>query len=243
MEHRAPNTRFSDYVDALTKFEPMSRIMPDMGDPQRDARTSKNSIIEILQSTFVQLRMESPSAERMLRTVSLCGRAPIPRSLLPNISAMSTDIDIDEDTHTLARYSLLVRDAKTGLFKTSSLVQAAMKPYMQGDDLKVWIEMYTLAMHRIFAKAGWINWDLWRDLYPHAEMLLEHGRPADDTLLEWADVLHGASWYARQTGHHKTAHTMLDESIEVKRRSLGPNDPSTLTSLEALTYAISEWCR
>jgi hypothetical protein len=148
--------------------------------------------------------------------------------------------DVDEDVHTLARHSLLVRNTKSGLYETSRLVQTAIKCRFADVGLDVLVESYTRAMHSIFNSDNWENRELWQDLFPHAEILLEHGRPADPPLLKWADVLHGASWYARQTGRHTIADIMLKEVIIIKTQCLGPKDPSTLASMEAHTECSRE---
>jgi hypothetical protein len=122
---------------------------------------------------YHEILIEKRSAGSLLRIISLCGKAPIPRGLLQSYEELASIGDVDEDAHTLARYSLLVRNARTGQYLTSRLVQVAIKSAsgisLGGNQLETWIGAYVKAMHRTCATTKLMSWDLWRDLYPHAE--------------------------------------------------------------------------
>jgi tetratricopeptide (TPR) repeat protein len=82
------------------------------------------------------------------------------------------------------------------------------------------------------------NWTECQNLFPHVEKALEY-RPANqDYLQRWASILFNAGWYADEKGNYGIAEKMRKQAADAYKKTLGPEHPSTLSSMAnlATTY-------
>src|SRR5467141_3805428 len=93
-------------------------------------------------------------------------------------------------------------------------------------------------MDEEFPLGKYENWAKCQKLFPHVEKALEY-RPANQDYLErWASILFDAGWFADEKGNYGIAEKMNKQAADAYKRALGPEHPSTLSSIGnlALTY-------
>ena len=78
------------------------------------------------------------------------------------------------------------------------------------------------------------NWSRFQALFPHAKSASEQVLKDENSLREWALIMHNAAWYALERGGYDDVDKMLMRAINVRRRVLGQEHPDTLTSMDNL---------
>ena len=201
-------------------------------DRRRDRRVS-NSILATWQILFEYIRLDQPSAARLLLLISFFDRQGIPEELITSQYEKDDSImDFEEDIKVLRNYSLIALGIEDDIFEIHRLVQFATRKWLeQRQELERWKETYLIAMADAFPSGVYENWKRCRLLFPHAILVREYRPINEDFLPPWAGVLDNAGWYAAEQGNYNEAEQMNRRALASREQVLGAEHPDTLTSV------------
>ena len=246
ISQRSPHTTISKYLQDLQKSDTdRARLLnKHVTDTRRDGKAS-NSIITTWQISFENICKERPSASQLLSLMCLFDRQGIPKSLLNGRYQESNEIDnseddFEDDIYTLCSYSLIGTDADATEFEMHQLVQFSTKSWLElRGEAEKWKGKFIATMDEEFPLGRYENWTKCQKLFPHVEKVLEY-RPANqDYLQRWASIVFNAGWYASDKGNYGIAEKMIKQAADVYKTALGPEHPSTLSSMDSL--ALIYW--
>jgi tetratricopeptide (TPR) repeat protein len=245
----APRTSVKKYLDEFRRSErkKSNLLNYDAGDLRRDPEAS-NSVIITWQISFDQIRSETPSATELLSLMSFFDCQGISESLIRPVSHGETikdgeDNDDDESTIfcdstneefersiiKLRDYSLVTTNEAGDLFEMHRLVQLATRTWLAANgELEAFKRQFISRLAEEYPPAEFENWERCRKLFAHAEVAMTH-RPIDnESLKEWASLLHYSGWYALNQGKYTIAAKMLEASKATKRKIFGENNEPVL---------------
>src|SRR6267378_1364723 len=246
ISQRSPHTTLSKYLQDLQKSDTdRARLLnKHVTDTRRDGKAS-NSVIATWQISFESICKERPSASQLLSLMCLFDRQGIPKSLLSGRYQESNEIeddcedDFEDDIYTLCSYSLIGTNTDATEFEMHQLVQFSTKSWLElRGEAENWKEKFIAIMDDEFPLGEYENWTECQKLFPHVEKALDY-RPANqDYLQRWASILFNAGWYASKKGNYGIAEKMRKQVTDAYKKALGPEHPSTLSSMDnlALTY-------
>ncbi|KAF7507656.1 hypothetical protein GJ744_010209 [Endocarpon pusillum] len=233
----------------------------DARDSRRDPSAS-NSIIMTWQLSFNHIRRTAPSAADLLSLMSFFDRQGIPKYLLQhnhetegNGGRDNNDKDegnseksawimkkkFADDVAVLIDYSLISINIGIGAFEMSRLVQLSTRTWLQGyGQLERWKERFIATIYRAFPPGYYKNWVICQSLFAHVEAAETQRPQAEESLKEWAVILHNAGSYARAKGNYITAERLLRKAIEAKEEVLGMEEPSALVSVDMLGLVLHD---
>ncbi|KAJ3569922.1 hypothetical protein NPX13_g5913 [Xylaria arbuscula] len=136
---------------------------------------------------------------------------------------------------TLRDYCLISINKEGDVFEMHGLVQLATRKWLDADgESEKFKGLFISRMAKAFPSGAFENWDTCQKLFPHAEKAVEY-RPKEEELQnEWALLLYKSSWYALEQGKYTTSEAMARMSQDMRKMVLGPDHPSTLTSMANL---------
>ncbi|KAN0085314.1 P-loop containing nucleoside triphosphate hydrolase protein [Elaphomyces granulatus] len=251
ISQRSPHTTLSKYLQDLQKSDTdrAKLLNKHVIDTRRDGKAS-NSIIATWQISFENICKERPSASRLLSLMCLFDRQGIPKSLLNGRYRESNDSeddseddfedDFEDDIYTLCSYSLIGTNADATEFEMHRLVQFSTKSWLElRGETEKWKEKFIAIMDEEFPLGRYENWTECQKLFPHVEKALEY-RPANQDYLErWASILFDAGWFADDKGNYGIAEKMNKQAADAYMKALGPEHPSTLSSMANLASTYS----
>jgi tetratricopeptide (TPR) repeat protein len=151
----------------------------------------------------------------------------------------ANDDDFEEAVLRLRSYSFVSLGEDGRTFEMHRLVQLAMREWlkMHGEEER-WKTQFIRKLNAVFPTGDHKHWGMCEKLFPHAKSA-ERQRPIEDrSVLQWAQLLRKAGWYAWSKGGYVEAQRMCELSAGVLRKLLGEDDTETTYSrgLLALVY-------
>lgn len=202
------------------------------------------------QIAFNHIRQDSPTAWDLLCLMSFLDPQEFSQGLLRSLSKghsffsgnairVFNNDHFDNEIATLQEFTLIHIRQDTQTIGMSSLVQ---------NEVRKWVEAHGQAdrWKTQFIKNLLLEFpsDLEsqrksRSLFPHvkAAMLQRPNPLLEDSLLEWATLMHGGARYAGEIGQTGDMEHMALEAMEVKKHLLGPDDSETIDASMTLTLA------
>ena len=151
--------------------------------------------------------------------------------------------DIEEDILILRDYALIkIVDAST--YEMHRLVQLATRKWLQvHNEFEHWKEQFIKNLSSEMPNGDYENWAKCQQLYPHAKSALLQRPQATSSLLEWAELLYCAAWYAEGRCLFSEAEEMYKKAAETREKLLGRNHVQTLYCLEMLSRVYGQQWR
>ncbi|KAI0810007.1 P-loop containing nucleoside triphosphate hydrolase protein [Xylaria sp. FL0064] len=252
IQRRAPRMSISKYLEEFQKSErKMSSLLnQDSNDLRRD-ESAKNSVITTWQISFDHIRSRRPSATNLLCLMSFFDRQGIFEWLIRPLnqtqsggadtdnesvsSGDSIDDMFEKDIEMLRDYCLVQISERGDVFEMHGLVQLATRKWLDVDrESEKFKGLFISRMAKAFPLGAFENWDTCQKLFPHAEKAVEYRPKEEELQKEWALLLYKSSWYALEQGKYTTSEAMARMSQDTRKTVLGPNHPSTLTSMANL---------
>nr|XP_036584644.1 Kinesin light chain 5 [Colletotrichum truncatum]KAF6794162.1 Kinesin light chain 5 [Colletotrichum truncatum] len=247
---RSGRVTIQSYLEEFQKSENRkgTLLRSDRGDIRRYEGVS-NSVIVTWQVTFEQIKREQPRAAGLLSLMSYFQAQNIPEYMLHDYKISAADAkesdnegeeigssdDFEDDLDVLRGYSLVTLTSTLGFCEMHSLVQFCTK---------IWISKFgdSRRCERLFLKSASLHfpsgvfetWEQSQILMPHIQPLLEDEPIEDRGRLEWSELLTNVSWYILMQGEYDRAEAVVQEAVRVRKDILGPEHPSTLTSMANL---------
>jgi tetratricopeptide (TPR) repeat protein len=222
----------------------------------RRDREAKNSILVTWQISFDHIREIRPSAADLLSLMSFFDRQGIPEALLRIRSQrkdsgqdqmQSADYSNDDeddslkssvsdgfedDIFTLRSYSFISINTDGTSFEMHRLVQLATREWLKAyKQQERWKEHFIKNLSTELPTGEYENWVKCQTLYPHALSAVLQQPEEEDSLRDWASILHKAAWYAWSMGKGVEAEKMSIQALKVRKKILGREHKDTLNSM------------
>ncbi|KAF1976246.1 hypothetical protein BU23DRAFT_597114 [Bimuria novae-zelandiae CBS 107.79] len=177
-----------------------------------------------------QLRSDSGLATDYLFLTAYVDRKDIPLDLLPAASPRERE----EVVKVLSSYGLVTRRPAESSVDLHQLVHYALRGWLQKQErLQEWTTNAIRELYRVFPGNNHGGRSKWRRLLPHARYALSHSSSeqegGDRSELVWksAKALYN-------DGRWREAEQLFVQVMETRKRVLGDEHPSTLTSMASL---------
>ncbi len=259
ISQRAPRCSVRQYLERFWKSDrKKTNLLNYEGGHLRRDREARNSIITTWQISFDHIRQARPSAADLLSLMSFFDRQGIPELLIRTRTATGNDLvslerdnsnnekDDDEDSTSgpsegdgfehdllvLRNFSFISVKADGSTFEMHRLVQLAMREWLESNgQLETWKQQYIKNLREEFPPGEYENWAKCQALFPHAKSALAQRPEGEDSLREWASLLHNAAWYALRKGNLADSEKMSVKALKVRENMLGYEHGETLGSM------------
>ena len=195
----------------------------------------KNPVATTWLISFEQIRHRDPLAADYLSFMCCIDLKDIPQSLLPPGSSRKKEI---EAIGTLNAYSFINRRPANQALDLHRLIHLSTRNWLRQKDLMAqWTRRAIVRLEEVFPDHNHSNRSVWRTYLPHVRYVLMSDVVNKDEKkrvdLAWR---FGMSLYS--DGRYNEAEALFIESMERRKKVLGPEHPDTLASMGnlALTY-------
>ena len=232
-------TSFGNYLVSYRRRELklLEKQGPETGD-------YPNSVATTWLLNFEAVEQQSGAAARVLELSAFLASDEIPYELLVlgreafglEIAAALAEVAeeplvLDELLAPLARFSLITLEAEKSCYGIHRMVQAVVRDGLVLEEHKAWLERAVAGFNAVFPEVKFENWERCRRLVKHGEALYDH-RPEDSEA--WALLLNEVGIYFYYQAEYQRGVTCIKRSLEIREAQLGPEHPSTATSLNNL---------
>ncbi|MGH8571307.1 MAG: FxSxx-COOH system tetratricopeptide repeat protein, partial [Gammaproteobacteria bacterium] len=196
-----------------------------------------------------RLADDEPAALHLLTLCAHLAPEPIPVTLftahaqaLPGALAAAAD-----DPLAFARLTRLLRTrslarVETGSLQLHRLVQAILRARSAAEAAEPDLAVAAIRLLRAAVPPDpWDNlgtWPQWRRLLPHTLTATDAGRSLDDAGDDVAWLLNAAALYVLTRGEPAASLPLIERAFELRRRVLGEEHPTTLTSANSLALNL-----
>lgn len=262
IKRRAPRLSVPHYLNQFRESDSQKiRLLDHEGGHLRRDREAKNTILVTWQISFDYIRGIRPSAADLLSLMSFFDRQGIPCILLRDSketkqimekkndgsdteSANGSSIVemFEEDILVLRDYSLISIDANGKNFEMHRLVQLAMQEWLKAHEKhEMWKKRFIRNLTSEFPVGDREDWPRCELLFPHVKSAMSQrpNKSSEDSILEWALLLHKGSQYTRRNGNWIDMESMAKNVMEVCNLLFGPEDIKTLNSIAMLGLAYT----
>jgi tetratricopeptide (TPR) repeat protein len=193
--------------------------------------------------SFQRVEEKNPAAADLLRLCAYLAPDAIPEEILtvgasflgPVLGTAAADAFLLNQAIEIVRsYSLLQRNPHRKMFSMHRLVQAVLRDELQEATRRLWAERAVLALSAVFP-------DSTPDLFPQCERLLPHVLLAAQFIetyqisrLEAGLLLGPAGSYLMDRGSYQEAEPLMQSSLHIIERALGPEHHAVAGPLQNL---------
>ena len=157
-----------------------------------------------------------------------------------NQSQSSKNEGFENDVQVLRNYMFISIDTNNTAFEMHRLVQLATRKWLEAHKQQErWKQQFLKNLCIQVPIGEYENWVEWRMLFPHAQSAIAQRPEEQDSLKDWALVMHRAAWYALQVGKWVEAEEMAVQAMKTRRKILGPESEDTLWSMGLVGYTYS----
>ncbi|KAK5694971.1 hypothetical protein LTR17_024732 [Elasticomyces elasticus] len=149
--------------------------------------------------------------------------------------------EFEEDIAVLRSYSFISITTNVVVFEMHRLVQLATQRWLKlYGRLESWKSQFISNLDNAFPAGTFDNWAKCQPLFPHTMVALEMKLLEREAILRQASLLHKSGWYTSETGAYSDGAKMAMRSFNSRKRVLGKEHPSTLTSMANLASTYSD---
>ncbi|KAL5043004.1 hypothetical protein BDW71DRAFT_130854 [Aspergillus fruticulosus] len=207
----------------------------DAKDLRRDP-SIRHSVITTWQLSFEQIRHSHQVATELLALMSMFDRQGIPEYL---VREDYETLQFEDALAPLISYSLIRSHTEERSFEMHRLVQLSVRVWLDiHKELDQWQEKSRGVMAQILPSGDYENWVQCQRLLPHAREVLKPSVQNDADGLNWASISDNCGWYLSWQGAFAEAEAMHRQSLGIKKKVLGAENPSTLTSVDNLGLCL-----
>ena len=219
----------ANYLSLLTEQEEevIDLLSEEFEDDGR-YRDVKNPVATTWLISFEQIQQHDPLAAGYLSFMACIEPKDIPQSLLPPGLTRKKEIDA---IGTLDAYSFVTRRPADTALDLHRLVHLATRNWLRKEELlSQSTEKAILRLEEVFPNHSHGNRSLWRTYLTHVRYVLESDRVDKDWETRMCLVFRYACCLY-EDGRWDDAEIPFTEVLDTKRRELGAEDPSMLTSI------------
>ena len=235
------HSRFQDYLASYRR-----QRLALLNKAQPKATDYPESVATTWAINFREVEKE-PAAADVLRLSAFLGPDHIPLELLTlgashlgpvlsEVLARATDdpLVLDETLEPLTRYSLIHRDVDTQTYSLHRLVQEVVKDKMDAATRQLWAERAVRMVKESFPFDEVAPWPLSQRYLLHALECVTHIKQHHMAFFESALLLDSIGVYFWSRGQYEDVEQMFQQAITIFEQVKGPNDLSTVASLNNL---------
>jgi tetratricopeptide (TPR) repeat protein len=169
--------------------------------------------------------------------MAVLDRQGIPKTLLRKDG--EPGIEFTTALGTLQAFSLVTAKEGGESFEIHRLVQVSTQRWLklQGEAAK-WQEESLKVLTAMFPSGVYRTWMTCEILSPHAQVVARYIFISDQNLLQRAELLQNMSSYDKGQGRYNLAYKRSSDALSTRERVLGPEHPSTLTSMNNLALVL-----
>ena len=269
IKKRAPRLSVFQYLETFraSDHQKISLLDYEGGNIRRD-REAKNSILVTWQISFDYISQTRPTAADLLSLMSFFDTQGIPEALLrecketkdsfERLSALDADnpndsggqdknatessvVEIFEDNILVLRdYSMITICPDKTNFEMHRLVQLAMQEWLKTHrKLERWKERFIRNLYLSFPKGVFQNWPMCQMLFAHVQCAVTQQPHAENSIGEWASLLHEAAAFAWTRGNFVDSRRMAERAAKARNELFGAENEETTNSLEMLGLAYN----
>jgi hypothetical protein len=222
------------------KQENRRRLLSNPVNNPRDYIGVNETVLTTFSITFQLIRVQSPLAYSILRTISYTEPQQVPHDIFTVLEGGDDEIMLDEALAKLCNFSLLhmstERDARS--YTVHSLVDLALQSNSTPQEVKTDLEntaQYLAKSMPLSCKFEY--WPILQQYLPHAETFLRHVTGPDT--IHIASIYGSMAAYLTATGRYRDALPLAQRSVEIKTCLLGKEHLGTLMSMNNLAVTLS----
>ncbi|PVH69398.1 HET-domain-containing protein [Cadophora sp. DSE1049] len=222
----------ADYLLLLAdqEEEVIELLSEEFGDHGR-YRNVKNPVATTWLISFQQIQHRDPLAADYLSFMCCIDPKDIPQSLLPPGLSRKKEIDA---IGTLDAYSFISKRPADQALDLHRLVHLSTRNWLRKEDLLAqWTESVVERLEDVFPDDDHNNRSIWRVYLPHARCVLD-SRLVDQGQQSRMRLLWRYATCLSADGRWDEAEAAHVEGLEIEKRELGADHPSTLTSMTNL---------
>ena len=244
----ANDTSFRDYLTSFGKrnLALLNETHPVAGDYQASVATT-------WAMNFAQIDVESRAATEVLRVSAFLAPESIPVEIfidggselgecIATVAGDAVDDPVIRDKlfEPLTRYSLIRRDVASLTYTIHRLVQAVVKRSLEDDSRRQWALRATRALNKIFPSASYDTWHQCERLVAHGVAAAALTREFSFRVADAGNLVNGVACYLRMRGNFRESERIHLQSVAIRRRDLGPDDPDLATCLNNLAFVYTD---
>ncbi|OCK73381.1 hypothetical protein K432DRAFT_410741 [Lepidopterella palustris CBS 459.81] len=206
-------------------------------DLRRDASGS-DAVLTTWQISFEQIRKTRPEAADLLSLMTMFDRQGIPEYLLYN---GRNRLQFEDAVAPLTSFSLIrMLTGKQSwhgerAFEMHGLVQLATRKWLElNRQVDRWQKASLRIMAATFPSGQYKTWAVCRALLPHSRKVLSYVSDGNEEMLDLARIANNTALYLLLVAEHAAAENISQSAMVVGEKVLGPEHPSTLTSMSTL---------
>ncbi|KAF1729923.1 Calcium-independent phospholipase A2-gamma [Beauveria bassiana] len=229
----ANESSFEEYLDLLNEQEEdVVKLLSEEFEDEGSYGTVKDPVATTWLISFTRIRRSDPVAIEYLSLMSCFDPKDIPQSLLPPGKSRKEEVDA---LGTLTAYAFVSRQSVTAFLDMHRLVYLAMRNWLKQEEknFSLWMHKAVTRLDAVFPAGGHESRNVWRLYLPHARRVLPFcfsGEAGEqETSLAWKFGL--CTYY---DGWYSEAESCFSHATETRKTKLGPDHPSTLTSMANL---------
>ncbi|KAF2189111.1 HET-domain-containing protein [Zopfia rhizophila CBS 207.26] len=228
----ANGTSIADYLSLLDEQdESMIELLSEDFEDDGRYRNIKNPVATTWLISFERIKQRDPLAAEYLSFMACIEPKDIPQSLLPVGPTRKKEMDA---IGTLHAYSFVIRRPADFVVDLHRLVHIATRNWLrENGQLVYWIEKAILRLEQVFPDDTHINRSIWRAYLPHVRVVLQSDlvqkHPKKKMDLQWR---YGTCLDA--DGRWSEAEIAYSQVLEMEKKEVGVEHPSTLTSMANL---------
>ncbi|QBZ58570.1 hypothetical protein PoMZ_03525 [Pyricularia oryzae] len=206
----------------------------NFGEQDRYEKTA-NAIATTWLISFEHIARDAPLAASYLRNIAYFAEKDIPISLLPD---GRENWDKVEAVSVLKGYAFILDRGTVDRFDIHRLVHVAMRNWIQtqGDQGEQVTEVMC-QVSEMFPWPTYENREVWTSYLPHAQTVLEfRGHCMEKEILGL--LQHNVAEVYDLLGQYEEAEQMYRETLALREKVLGPENPSTFASINNLALVL-----
>jgi tetratricopeptide (TPR) repeat protein len=142
------------------------------------------------------------------------------------------DDEFDKDITMLEGFAFVSATIEMSTFEMHRLVQLATRRWLDSQgQAEHWKKVFVCNLDDAFPSGAYENWAVCQKLLPHAIAAMNLKMKDRDALLHKASICYRGGWYVREQGLFNRSEEMSECSRKIRQEMLGPEHPSTLTSM------------
>ena len=194
----------------------------------------KNPVATTWLISFRHISHHDPLAADYLRFMCFLAEKDIPHSVLPTAGRLRSV----EAIGTLKAYAFIIQRKEPDAYDIHRLVRLSMLNWLtEKGERKEWTTKVLQRFAEVYPFPKHENRGVWMRYLPHTQYILKYRRDAEDEDAEqWLLINVGESYYL--IGKYQEAERMYRQALELMRKVLGMEHPSTLNSMNNLALAL-----
>ncbi|KAL1598072.1 hypothetical protein SLS59_007082 [Nothophoma quercina] len=194
-----------------------------------------NTVAVTLSVSLSQVCQRNAVAAEYLNFVACVDRKDISLDILEAVSPQVREDAVE----VLDQYALVIRRPAESALDVHRLVHYALrKRLLVEQKLQQWIQRTITRLLWVFPSDNYSNKSKQRRLLPHAQYVLSHSKGNDDE--ERTTLAEKCATALYNDGKYKEAKGLWGQVMELRRRVVGQEHPSTLTSMNNLARALDQ---